>query len=309
MGIPESSPAQNRAGERFSPLPSAERAIADRFDAVELFASRVPPGVLANEVPVFAKPVPWPAGFGVFSDPIPNDLTQVIQLTLQVPQPIALVLGAWLPVPDRWRPATRIGAVNRITTGGTVLPAGRFIVEWGTGSARNFVFLDLAPGSLQIPVAQFVRVYAYVFSPAPVPVLPFLVAAASAYPGRQHPSPSATYTASVVQRAASPAVDTSIFDFLPPYCRTLTHSVAQTVSPPTAHSAVRLVDAASSASLMASVLAAPDLVPPFAPTVQAVPYAPRTQVVPGGVGFYRISLASLVAASEAGASAAFEVRL
>jgi hypothetical protein len=171
------------------------------------------------------------------------------------------------------------------------------------------VFLDLAPGSLQIPIATFVRVFAYCTRFVPPGGPPQIVASASAYPGRQHPAPHATFTAECIQRAADPAADTVLFDFAPPYARAVTHGIAQDAAVVSAWSALEMYEITSFAPVISDSMPAPQLVAPFALPGLAQPYAARDLQLPGSANVYRLSLAALQAGVVAGASASFAVKL
>lgn len=135
----------------------------------------------------------------------PNDLVQVLQLALPVAMPVGVVLGAYDVQDDQFRFPARFAAEN---DGGGADPEGRYIVRWGVGEARNHVFTDLAPGSLQIPAAQFVEVLAHLYAGQ-------AIAGATAYPGAELGAANATYTSNLRRIDA----DATAVVRIQPFCR------------------------------------------------------------------------------------------
>lgn len=183
---------------RFRPLASAQDPRV-RPTYAEQFVRDAPPKVISNEVLV-------PLQSNTFDPLAPADIVQVLQLALPVPMPVGVILGAYLNQDDRFRQPSRMNAEN--DTPGSVFEAGRYIIEWGLGEARNYIFTDLAPGSIQIPACQFVNVSAHSRGQA-------IIAGVTAMPGFSIGTPSATYT-TIMERVS---VDGSFFGMLQPYCR------------------------------------------------------------------------------------------
>lgn len=270
MVYPVSHPPQNRMREPFRPLPSAFDFDTRRLSYVEAFARSTTPKVLSNEVTVTNSAAPFQTG-------VPT-LTEVLSVSLAIPMPLTLVLGAWLPGGDRFRQAARLPAELRTLT--TLELSGVFVVEWGLGEARNYTIVDMAPGSLQIPVTQSLKVSVQwsASSEAIPPGAIALQACAQCYPGAIHAAPEARYTG-VLLVAGGVASDSKAFT-IPPYARSFEAGVFTQSSPVplTTQLDIEMV------SLLGNVLGDWRLVPPdpAVPTPPALPDILQDRMIPGG---------------------------
>lgn len=136
----------------FMPLSSGPRLQA-RPSYLQEFLQRTSPRLYGATKELNPAGVP-------FSDRAP--LTQLLQVTLPCPAPVAVMLHAQGNRRRRFEPPIATSAeVLRFGLQGEGRRGGRFIVEWGVGEAHAHVFTDLTPGSLQIPSAIFVAVFAF----------------------------------------------------------------------------------------------------------------------------------------------------
>jgi len=322
--IPISRVVTNRVGSanHFRPLPSAAQGDASRLSYPQSFAGRVPGKVLANEVVLAVQALPLdptlfvPQIYTLQS----SRLQEVLNLTLPVPMPVALVLGAYanypafgLDVPALRGPIRFPGFALTRTGFPQTEPAGVFVIEWGAGEARNYTVVDLAPCSLQLPVAQGVKVSAYYFHAPAFGADAPVVATASAYPGEQHPAPDATLTMAMYEPGLVVPTPTWTKGFtLPPYAREWSAGVMTTVSPPTV--ALRVV-VEGFGVFGAPPIGAWNLVatdpgpPPFVATAAELPSALFAQPLPGGAFTLRASLFGAVLGVVSGAYVTTKVRI
>jgi len=307
MAIPVSSPAQNRVGpsNQFTPLPSAGGVSADRLSFSEAFASHAPPGVLANEAPLAVDVNRFSPFFGNAL------LTPVLQLTSQVPEPCALVLSAWIAENDRWRDVVRLPARAIKDPTAVWTPwEGRFAIEWGVGKTRNYLFTDFAPGSIQIPIASFVRVWAHAWNESvPLGSPPVFIAGAAGYLGQQHPAPDANYTVELCKRIGDPAADIAVTEIMPPYVREVSGGVHDAAIPAAAVASIIMSDLFNGVGLSSFSMAAPNLVAPFAATNPTLPHELRRVPVPAGLILTTLALRGAPGAANAGAHFSFGVRV
>lgn len=198
MNWPREPIITNKAREnRFRPLASAQDPSV-RPTYTERFVLDVPPRVISNE-----ESLPFQTAQRFDPDTPPTNIVQILQLALPVPMPVGVVLGAYDIQDDRFRHPARFDAES--DTGGAE-PEGRYIIEWGTGEARNHAFTDLAPGSLQIPAAQFVNISAHLYAGQ-------TIAGASAYPGALLGNASAYYSSMLRRQDADASTVTRIQPF------------------------------------------------------------------------------------------------
>lgn len=177
---------------------------------MEEFLMRTSPRVFANQVKVD------PTGKG-FTDNA--RLTQVLRVTFPVASPVALLLQGTVADSARFPRPSALSAVT-INKGNPMAPlegVGRFVVEWGSGEARGYLFTDFADGSLQLPSAIEVSVFAYVESGVSQ------YASAVAMPDAVLANPRATFTTDVV---ATSEVEVALDRR--PFSRALTASFAAT---------------------------------------------------------------------------------
>lgn len=199
-------------GPKFKPLPSAARKRAlTTITELRRWFINLPGETYANEILVQPTGA-WPA---VNLAP-PAPLAEVLRFTLPTPEPVSLVLHAWVDedtalVGDRFRRQLRmIAELEHVGLAALEQLNGRFIVEWGVGKARNWTYCDLAPGSLQIPNANWVSVSAWTRT------LPARVAA-TAQVGTVHAPADCTW--SFLLADTNPNLSGR---FPPPYARNLT---------------------------------------------------------------------------------------
>jgi hypothetical protein len=227
MSRPVTRIISNRADQRgFRPVSSAKSSLDvgnARMPWTQAWLRAMQPEVVANETPLIVSPELW-----TFAAP-PQNPQQVIAVKLPAPMPVAVTLGAYFDITPRFRRPTRFSA--QISQQGFVSPAGGnpgvYIVEWGVGKSRQYIVCDLAPGSIQIPVAQFVNVSALVGfdGTAGQPVgTPVGIASAQIYPGATNENARCQYTATVA--SLNTAVSNFISVTVPPYSRDLTGQVS-----------------------------------------------------------------------------------
>lgn len=93
-------------------------------------------------------------------------LTPLIRVTTPRPEPIHITFNAYaIETVGRIRfdYQRRFNAQCRDGTVGQWLryEQGRFVIEWGAGKAKNFAMIDAAPGSFQIPIANWAQVWGW----------------------------------------------------------------------------------------------------------------------------------------------------
>ena len=167
----------------FVPLSSAP-SLQAQPSLMEEFLMRAAPRVYANQVKVDQSGKP-------FTDT--SRLIPVLRVTFPVPCPAAVLLHA--KVADSSRFARRSSLSAEVINKGPAMGsegAGRFVVEWGSGEARGYLFTDLADGSVQLPSTIEVSVYAYVESGGSHH------ASAVVMPCVALPDPHATFTSDVI---------------------------------------------------------------------------------------------------------------
>lgn len=321
MTVPITSPAQNIVGQKFVPLGSGPQAAAlAKSDLTEQFVRGVPPGVLSNELLLTIAPAEF--------DQTSVGVQQILQLTLPIPMPVAVTLGPYIAQSGqeaaRFRTAITFPAEARQGNGPTPAPApsspfmGRYIIEWGLGSARNYAYTDLAPGSLQIPVTSFVRISAHFFQNfftgiGPLPV----VAGASVYPGYVLSNADAAYTAILqfLSGEASGFLDTTVFPV--PFSRSFAAGISEGSfflhNPVPDARAVLSLFQLSGISFGQWVLTAPDIGGgPDAvviPTAQTLPHQLAETPTPGGTTQIQLFFVNFNGGFDAGGYITQRVRL
>lgn len=181
----------NRPGpsQDFRPLPTARRVEDFARSWGESIVQFAPPKTLSEEVRVLnVAAIVSPAQ--VIADTIP-----IVQLQLPIAMPVAIQLGAWEDDASVARLPLRLPAFASSTSG--AFATAFFFVQWGQGKARNYTATDLAPGSLQIPSAQWVSVGVFAFDSAQAPGTGLARATAALWPGEVAERPDATNTAVV----------------------------------------------------------------------------------------------------------------
>lgn len=139
------------------PRSSAYRAGAP-VGILETFMASAPIRTLANKVRLLRSPL-------VFAGA--SQLTQILQTTLPIPYPVGITLNAEYlgaaPYGQRFPRPRRLAFrdIQNNTDGTSVDFSGCIFIEFGTGAARSMLWLDLAPGSIQLPASTYVAVYAY----------------------------------------------------------------------------------------------------------------------------------------------------
>lgn len=135
-----------------------------------------------------------------------QDFEALQQVTLPYPMQVAIFTTTWrdgedaqapnLPsiiIPDR-----RVFRTEIVPAGLGTIPswAGCYLVEWGVGEMRNYVILDLAQNSLNLPLAQWVKVSAQIIrhNGNPAQAAPPAICTASIVPNHQQVTPWATVT-------------------------------------------------------------------------------------------------------------------
>lgn len=170
-------------GPSFKPLPSAKKAKTVNVQSeLRRWFTNLAGEVYANEVAVPAT--------GAWVSPLvapPAPLTEVLRITLPTPEPIALTFHCWVADNRRFRWQARFAAEIDTALGALNQVFGRILIEWGVGKARNWTYIDAAPGSLQIPNASWVAVSGWSHS------LGYLLAATAQIGYTQGPS-DATWT-------------------------------------------------------------------------------------------------------------------
>ena len=181
--------------DRFVPLSSGPALSAPRT-LMESFLENAPPEVSANSRVI-------PGNTGTFDEDSATARRQeILRVTYPVPCPVAITLQPWRDTSTLQTPtffpgsATDFPAPGEFTTG--VDQEGRYIIEWGVGKARSNLFADFAPGSIQLPIAQYVTISAVVFN---LEATEEQMGGAIVSPGAILSSPSATFTSSFFQTA------------------------------------------------------------------------------------------------------------
>lgn len=153
-------------GPRFKPLSSAKRKRVVSVDQeIRRWMANAPGETYANEVTVRASG-PW-ANINL-APPAPG-LTEVLRLTLPKPEPVTITFHPWVYEEDvgpppvqiftRFRRALRLYAhVQSAAFPAQSALEGRIVLEFGAGKARNWTYLDAAPGALQIPNCTWLSV-------------------------------------------------------------------------------------------------------------------------------------------------------
>lgn len=155
-----------RQAPRFKPLPSARRLkVLTVQTESRRWMANAPGENYAREVTVLATGA-WP---NIQLAP-PADLTEVLRVTLEKPDPVTLYFHPWVYEEDaalnqiftRFRNSQRLYAhVQSAAFPAMNVLEGRIIIEFGVGKARNWTYLDVAPGALQIPNCNWLAVYGW----------------------------------------------------------------------------------------------------------------------------------------------------
>lgn len=195
-----------RQGPRFKPLPSAKTKPAlTVVSEIRRWFKNVAGETYANEVLIPAS--------GAWASPLvapPAPLVEALRLTLPSPEPIALTIHVWVNEQGRFRRQARFAAEIESALALYDQMFGRVMIEWGVGKARNWTYVDAAPGSLQIPNASWLAVSGWSHS------LPYILAATAQVGYTQGPS-NATWT--FMLQDSVPALSGR---FPPPYGRDIT---------------------------------------------------------------------------------------
>lgn len=91
-------------------------------------------------------------------------LQEVLRCTLKRPEPVTVYFHPWLDTSDRFRQSIKFFAHASSAVSALEQLQGRVFIEWGVGSARNYTYCDLAPGSLHIPACQWIAVSGWIHS-------------------------------------------------------------------------------------------------------------------------------------------------
>lgn len=182
----------------FRPLDSAVKG-AKKPAFFEQWKANVPPKVLGPRVRIVES------GSTVYRT---QDWRGLSQVTLPYPMPCAVFTTCWrdgedavapnlpnLIYPDR-RPFL---VINDLAWPTIPSHQGVIMIEWGVGESRNYMLLDMAQHSVNIPLASWIRVSAQICRVAgfPAVVPPAVIANASIIPNLLYPYPYATLSTSV----------------------------------------------------------------------------------------------------------------
>lgn len=119
---------------------------------MQAFLQSIQPVVVSNEETLSVSSAdPFESG---------SPMVEVLQVTLPVMAPVTLVLE---PRPTQQQFSLIEGLPAEVTGafGEFGVFAGRYVITYGSGQRGGYFFTDLAPGTIQIPATQFVRVQAF----------------------------------------------------------------------------------------------------------------------------------------------------
>jgi hypothetical protein len=123
-------------------------------------------------------------------------LQEVLRCTLPRPEPVTVYFHPWVGQTERFRESIKFYAhCSAPISPVTESLQGRIFIEWGVGSARNWTYCDLAPGSLSIPACSWISVSGWIHTATNVQL------AASAQIGYLHPNANCNWTAMFVNNA------------------------------------------------------------------------------------------------------------
>lgn len=269
----------------FRPLPSAKRRKAlPVIDEMHRWMADVPGETYANEVNV--------VGTGAWVDvrtAPPAPLTEVLRFTIPRPAPVTLIFHSWFPEDDRFRRAMRLNAEVQTTNPVFNLSWGRLFIEWGVGQARNWTYVDLASGSLQIPNASWVIVSAWTHSQN-------CTLAATAQIGYSHSNLDTTWTASIFTDVVGNFQVT-----LPPYSRELSGYLAANGLPAAANLVMQDFGGVNVQTFL--------LRSAVTPNPQTIPVHPIRATLTGGASLVIMNVTNIGTGPEARCTSVATVRL
>jgi hypothetical protein len=190
---------------RFEPLPSAKRKRVLTVESESrLWMANAPGENYAREVTVQATG----AWANIQLPPPAPGLTEVLRVTLEKPDPVTIFFHPWIYEEDaalnqiftRFRFAQRLYAhVQSAAYPAMNALEGRIILEFGVGKARNWTYLDVAPGALQIPNCNWLAVYGW-------SNVTNFVLAATAQVGYSHAPLDCTWSQIIVENVGGVAI-------------------------------------------------------------------------------------------------------
>ena len=293
----------NRFGQPgFDPLSSgAAKASEQKQPWVNRWLRSLQPEILSNETQLIVSAEVWS-----FATP-PQNFQPVAQIKLPAPMPVAITLGAWFNATPRIRRPVRFSAeLSQQGFAGNGGNPGIFLIEWGVGKSRQYIVTDLAPGSVQIPVAQFVVVSALVSTVAGSTLAAGALAGRASvqiYPGATVPNAKAQYTA--VISSLDLGASNFIAGVIPPYGR---HVSGQVSGLPLVTPLVAELNLTEGGIVSASwnMFAADRSIPP-APTALTAFQVLREHPLTGGVSGYNLRLRNPIDPGTAQAAVSFGI--
>lgn len=224
------------------------------------FVSKLSGLSISNEVTILPQGA-WP----LMNTNAPLNLVEALRMTLPRPEPITLSFHPWENLPDRFRGAVKLYShISAPAVPVVQSLQGRIIIEWGSGATREWTYVDMAPGSFQIPSCTHVKVSGWTHTAT-------VNLGVSAQVGYAHGPHDAIWSMMLSHNAIS-----SYGVLVPHYGREITGNLHSTV-----------VDAVG--YLQAQNMFSPPvqywlLRPAITPNPQDIPYAPAN--VPLGGGYY-----------------------
>ena len=118
------------------------------------FVSKLSGISISNEATIVGQGA-WP----VMNANAPTDLVEALRLTLPRPEPVTLSFHPWEQSTARFRGAIKLYSHISAPASPVVESLqGRIIIEWGSGATREWTYVDMAPGSIQLPSCTHVKV-------------------------------------------------------------------------------------------------------------------------------------------------------
>jgi len=279
----------NKIGQYFRQLPSARRtkAIETILD-MHRFMAMTPGENYANEVTVLPSG-PW---VNILLSP-PAPLQEVVRITAPRPTQMTVTLGGYnVSQNRRFRGQLRLVAVLN-STDANADNEGRYFIEWGVGKSRNYMWLDLSPGTIHIPNAEWLAVSAWTRAQT-------VQASANVQLGGFHGVADATWT--IIDKNITGGVQ-AISTGLPPFARNWTCYYDGTNLNDVGEAKL-FGKIGPGAYEIQTIL----MRPPITPNPGFIPFAPNNTPLPAPVGLIGVGTAVAVSAVQT-ATAVVTIRI
>jgi hypothetical protein len=186
-------------GNKFRPLSAAIRG-AFNPNYLEHWTANTPPKVIGQQRIINGH---------ASTEYLASQWVTVLDVTLPFAMPCCVLTACWyLGEEGTEIPRARLPNIDRrpveiYNSAAVAVPPsykGAFLVEWGTGLARYYTWIDLAENSINLPMTNSVRVSAQIPRLIGFPaVVPFSsVVNAECTPGHFHPRPRATHSFDII---------------------------------------------------------------------------------------------------------------